>query len=524
MPADSRKPRRVPLKGSKKAAFTTGKRVGPAPKAEEVTVTLRLRRKSPLASPCEAADFRTVGYDEFRALHGADPDDVVKVEAFAQAHGLVVPRVSLAQRAVDLAGTVEAMEQAFGVKLERYTERGRSFRIRTGEIKIPADLAGIVEGVFGLDNRPRVQPHFRIAKGTSGSRVNARATVKGFTPLEVAALYAFPKGVDGKGQTIAILEFGGGYRAAELNKYFAKLGIKPPRVIAVSVGAAHNAPTGNPDSADAEVLLDIEVAGAVAPAAQIVVYFAPNTDDGFINALYAAVHDNLRRPSIVSISWGAPEKESTLQSLKDYDAACVDAAALGITICAAAGDHGSSDTNPPAKRANVDFPASSPHVLACGGTHLEAKNGAITLETVWNTHDGWATGGGVSEVFKLPDYQKRAGVPKTANPGGKSGRGVPDVAGNGDSETGYRILVDGATVVVGGTSAVAPLWAGLIARLNQAKGTRLGFVHARLYAAGAGKGFRDIVQGDNGAYKAKAGWDPCTGLGSPVGESLREQL
>ena len=518
-----RRPRRIALKGSKKAPYTAGKRVGPARKGEELTVTLRLRRKAPLASPCDTAHFRTLGYDEFRALHGADPADVAKVEAFAHAHGLVVPRVSLAQRAVDLAGTVEAMEQAFGVKLERYTERGRSFRIRTGEISIPADLAGIVEGVFGLDNRPRVQPHFRIAQGTSG-KVKARATVTGFTPLEVAALYAFPKGVDGKGQTIAILEFGGGYRAAELNKYFAKLGIKGPKVIAASVGAAHNAPTGNPDSADAEVVLDIEVAGAVAPGAQIVVYFAPNTDDGFINALYAAIHDNLRRPSIVSISWGAPEKESTLQSLNDYDAACVDAAALGITICVAAGDHGSSDTDPPGKRAIVDFPASSPHVLACGGTHLEAKNGAISLETVWNTHDGWATGGGVSEIFKLPVYQKQAGVPKAANPGGKSGRGVPDVAGNGDSETGYRILVDGVAAVVGGTSAVAPLWAGLIARLNQAKGTRLGFVHTRLYTTGASKGFRDIVQGDNGAYKARAGWDPCTGLGSPDGEGLRKTL
>ncbi|MDQ2962471.1 MAG: S53 family peptidase [Pseudomonadota bacterium] len=393
MPAGSRKPRRIALKDSKKAPFTAGKRVGPARKGEEVTVTLRLRRRSPLASPCDTLDFRTLAYDEFRALHGADPRDVAKVEAFAHAHGLDVPRVSLAQRAVDLSGTVAAMEQAFGVKLERYTQRRRSFRIRIGEISIPADLAGIVEGVFGLDNRPQVEPHFRIAKGTSGSKVKARATVKGFTPLEVAALYAFPKGVDGKGQTIAILEFGGGYRVADLNTYFAKVGIKPPKVIAVSVGAAHNAPTGNPDSADAEVALDIEVAGAVAPAAQIVWYFAPNTDDGFANALYASIHDNLRRPSVVSISWGAPEKQSTLQSLKDYDAACVDAAALGITICAAAGDHGSSDTSPPDKRANVDFPASSPHVLACGGTHLEARNGAITLETVWNAHDGWATGG-----------------------------------------------------------------------------------------------------------------------------------
>ena len=530
MPADSRKPRRVPLKGSKKAAFTAGKRVGPAPKAEEVTVTLRLRRRSALASPCEAADFRTLDYDEFRALHGADPGDVAKVEAFAHAHGLVVPRVSLAQRAVDLAGTVEAMEQAFGVKLERYTERGRSFRIRTGEIKIPADLAGIVEGVFGLDNRPRVQPHFRIAKSASG-KVKARATVKGFTPLEVAALYAFPKGVDGKGQTIAILEFGGGYRAAELNKYFAKLGIKPPKVIAVSVGAAHNAPTGNPDSADAEVVLDIEVAGAVAPGAQIAVYFAPNTDDGFVNALYAAVHDNLRRPSIVSISWGASEKESTLQSLKDYDAACVDAAALGITICAAAGDHGSSDTDPPARRANVDFPASSPHVLACGGTQLigNLNTNTIASEVVWNelANNEGAGGGGVSDVFAVPPWQANVGVPTIAG-STSTGRGVPDVAGNADPVTGYLVVVDGQQQPIGGTSAVAPLWAGLIARLAQATGKKFGLLQPLIYggvtAGAAAAGFNDITQGNNGAYSAGPGWDACTGLGSPNGQALLTHL
>src|SRR2546430_6470824 len=203
MPPNPAKPRRVPLKGSNKTSFTVGKRVGPAPKTEQVTVTLRLRRKSPLAPPAETSEVRQLDYDEFRALHGADPDNVAKVEAFAQAQGLEVSRVSLAQRAVDLSGTVAAMEQAFGVKLERYTARGRSFRVRTGEIKIPADLAGIVEGVFGLDNRPRVEPHFRFAKGTCG-KVVARATVKGFTPLEVAALYGFPKGFDGTGQTIAV--------------------------------------------------------------------------------------------------------------------------------------------------------------------------------------------------------------------------------------------------------------------------------------------------------------------------------
>ena len=522
MATRSAKSRRVVLKGSAKAPFKQGKYAGPLRKDERITVTLRLRRKSPLDPPSEGKALHTLDYDQFRALYGADPADVARVEAFAHALGLDVPRVSLAQRAVDLAGTAAAMEAAFGTRLSRYTQRRHSFRIRTGAITIPAELADVVEGVFGLDNRPHVRPYFRIAP--KPGKFHPHATAKAFTPPEVAALYNFPKGVNGKGETIAILEFGGGYRVADLNKYFAKLGIKTPSVVAVSVGDAHNAPTGNPNSADGEVVLDIEVAGAVAPGAKLVVYFAPNTDDGFLNALYAAIHDNLRRPSIVSLSWGSREKDSTVQSLKDYDAACIDAAALGVTICAAAGDHGSSDTDPPGKRANVDFPASSPHVLACGGTHLEATNGAIGSETVWNSHDGWATGGGVSEVFKLPEYQKNAGVPKSANPGGKVGRGVPDVAGNGDSETGYKVLVDGASSVVGGTSAVAPLWAGLVARLNQAKGARLGFLHPKLYGLAPGKGLRDIVLGDNGAYKAKAGWDPCTGLGSPDGEALRKAL
>jgi kumamolisin len=377
-------------------------------KDEQVTVTLRLRRKSPLPSPIEGGEFRTLDYDAFRERHRRRSSGCREgAKAFAHEHGLDVPRVSLAQRAVDLAGTVAAMEAAFGTKLKRYTKAKQSFRIRSGSITIPGELVDIVEGVFGLDDRPRVRAYFHFAAG--GGKFHSWPTSKAFTPLQVAALYDFPKSTDGKGERIAILEFGGGYRVTDLNKYFSKLGVRMPDIVAVSVSGGHNAPTGNPNSAHGELLLDIEVTGAVAPGAKLAVYFAPNTDDRFLNALYAAVNDNLRRPSIVSISWGSREKDSTLQSLKDRDAAWVDAAALGITICAAAGDHGSSDMDRPGKRASVDFPASSPHVLACGGTHLEANNGTIASETVWNSHDGWATGDGVSEIFPLPDYQEEGG-------------------------------------------------------------------------------------------------------------------
>ncbi|MGH8800569.1 MAG: protease pro-enzyme activation domain-containing protein, partial [Casimicrobiaceae bacterium] len=230
-----RKPRCVSLAGSAKAAFAEAKYVGPARKSDRVDVTVRLRRKTPLRAPASGAAFRRVGYETFRAEHGAAAGDVAKVERFAHAHGLDVTRVSLAQRAVDLSGSVAAMEAAFGTRLNCYRHAQREYRVRTGPIMIPADLAAIVEGVFGLDNRPHVEPHFRIAR--AGGRNSPRAAASGFTPLEVARLYAFPEGYDGKGQTIAILEFGGGYRAAGLARYFAGLGVPAPSVTAVSVSA-----------------------------------------------------------------------------------------------------------------------------------------------------------------------------------------------------------------------------------------------------------------------------------------------
>jgi kumamolisin len=513
--------KRVRIIGSDKKPLKGARAVGPVSPSDLLEVTVRVRRRNALASPLDAPPAGPLSYDEFRDRHGAHPDDLEKVEAFAHEHGLSAVMSSPAQRSVQLTGTAAAMKSAFGVTLKVYQHGNRRFRGRTGAITIPAELEGIIEGVFGLDDRPAVQPHFRLLE--KGKVRPAAAGGRAFTPTQVAQLYDFPRNVDGTGQTIAILEFGGGYRLTDLKKYFAKIGTKLPKVSAVSVMGGHNSPTGDPNSADGEVMLDIEVAGAIAPGARILVYFAPNSDAGFLGALYAAVHDSLRKPSVISISWGSPELGNTAQSRQDFDNACVDAAALGITICVAAGDHGSADTDPPGTRANVDFPASSPHVLACGGTHLEASGGAISRETVWNTHDGWATGGGVSEAFPIPSYQKNAGVPPSVNPPGNSGRGVPDVSGDADAQTGYIIRVDGLDSVSGGTSAVAPLWSSLIALLNQAKGRRLGFVNASLYALPNGS-FRDITVGDNGGYQARPGWDACTGLGSPRGADLAKQL
>ncbi|MGC1223239.1 MAG: S53 family peptidase, partial [Candidatus Sulfotelmatobacter sp.] len=375
-----------------------------------------------------------------------------------------------------------------------------------------------VEGVFGLDNRPQAKPHFRRRQGRGG--VRAAAVSLSYTPIQVAALYSFPTGVDGAGECIALIELGGGYSPTDLSNYWSELNLpETPTVSAISVGDGSNNPTGDPNGPDGEVMLDIEVSGSIAPAAKIVVYFAENTDAGFLNAITTAVHDSTNNPSVVSISWGGPESSWTQQAMTSMDEAFQSAAAMGVTVCVAAGDDGSTDGVNDGLN-HVDFPASSPNVLACGGTELIASGNAITSETVWNelANNEGATGGGVSDVFPLPSWQTGAGVPPSANASHNVGRGVPDVAGDADPATGYVTLVDGNPDVIGGTSAVAPLWAGLIALINESIGKPVGFINPLLYqSAGTATDFRDITSGNNGAYAAGPGWDACSGLGSPIG-------
>jgi kumamolisin len=361
----------------------------------------------------------------------------------------------------------------------------------------------------------------------------ARSGVAGFTPPQLARLYEFPHG-DGAGECIGIIELGGGFRVADIRKYFLDLGLPPPLLHTVRVDGARNRPS-TVDSADSEVLLDIEVAAGIAPRARIAVYFAPNTEKGFLDAITTAIHDTYNKPSVISISWGNPEKSWSRQAMTSYDQAFQTAAALGVTVCCASGDAGSGDENPdqlatlgtaPDGRAHVDFPASSPSVLGCGGTRLIASGAGIASETTWGEDPlRSATGGGVSDFFAVPAYQASTAIPPSVNVGGRHGRGVPDVAGVADPGTGYRIRVDGEEFVMGGTSAVAPLWAGLVALLNQQIGHPVGFLNPLLYGALSASGcLRDVTQGGNGGYSAGKGWDPCTGWGSPNGVKLLQAL
>jgi kumamolisin len=512
---------RFAIPGSERFALPGATRGAPADPGERVEVSILVRRRPGYSIDDELREneLRPPGrrhyltHEEFEDRYGADPEDIRQVEAFAAEQGLDILETSLGRRTVRVAGTVAAMSEAFGTALHRYDFPGGSYRGREGPVFVPAQISGIVEAVLGLDNRPQLRPHFRTIEVDPD--VDPAAAFQ--TPA-VATLYRFPTGT-GQGQCVGIIELGGGYTNTDLQTYFNSIGVTPPQVLSVSVDGGKNAPG---DPADVEVALDIEVVGAVAPAATIAVYFAPNTDQGFVDAVSAAVHDQVNNPSVISISWGNAESLWTTQGMQSLQTAFQDAASLGVTVCCASGDGGSGDGVTDGL-AHADYPASSPSVLGCGGTHLEGSSATITSEVVWNSSIG-ASGGGVSDAFGLPSWQASAGVPPSANPGGHVGRGVPDVAGDADPATGYDIFVTGKSSVVGGTSAVAPLWAGLVALLNEALGHRLGFLNPFLYRPGAQSGFFDITAGSNGAYQAGPGWDPCTGLGSPNGTALAADL
>ena len=491
----------------------------------EVSVRLRSKAESKreeLKSALAKPGFKQMSRADFENTHGADPADLDKIKKFAQEFGLQVRETGteLARRTVVLSGTVSNLQKAFNVELKEYSHPKGNFRGRVGALSVPTEYADIITGVFGLDNRPQAEPHFRRLPQTPG--VKAHAATASHDPNEVAQVYDFPAG-DGTGQCIGIIELGGGFQLNDLSNYFSSLNINEPQVISVSVDGGANSPS-TPDSADGEVMLDIEVAGAIAPAAKIVVYFAPNTDQGFLDAITTAVHDSANQPSVISISWGSAESQWTPQALTNFDEAFQAASAMGVTVCCASGDNGSSDGVNDGNN-HVDFPASSSFVLGCGGTTLQASNGQNVNEVVWDNQPagGGATGGGVSDVFPLPAWQNGFNVPAPSGPNG--GRGVPDVSGDADPATGYNILVDAQSLVFGGTSAVAPLWAALVARINEQIGKPIGFLNPLIYAqAVEASGFHDITDGNNGSFSAGQGWDPCTGLGSPDGAQLLAAL
>jgi subtilase family serine protease len=510
--------------------------VGPADPKEVLSVSIRVRRRpdapalpdaNRLAAPVGARTF--LSREDFAARYGAAQEDLDRVAEFARSHGLAVVESSIPRRTVVVSGTVEQMSRAFAVKLSRYESSTQKYRGREGYVHMPADLVGVVEGVFGLDNRRMAKPLFRrSASSAKSKRGRKKIHPVPLTPPQVAGLYDFPPPPQNlSGQTVGLLEFGGGYQLSDIQAFFQQLNLSTPTITNVGVDGATNAPGSD---ADTEVALDIDVAGAVAPGAKIAVYFAPWTEQGWVDVVTTAIHDATNKPSALSISWGWPEFETadaltwSQAAINAVSTTFQEAASLGVTVFAASGDDGTNCQIGDGK-AHVLYPASDPWVTACGGTTIEGVSGSSFTQATWN--DNGATGGGISYAFGLPSWQNGMGVPASANGDGRQGRGIPDVAGNADPSSGYTLVLNGAPDgPIGGTSAVAPLYVGLVALLNAKLSEPLGYVNPDLYSLSGKNVFREIADGQSNAtggapgYTSVPGWNACTGLGSIDGNAL----
>ena len=430
---------------------------------------------------------------------GADPADVELVRSYCEQFGL---RVTDAHwRTAFISGPIERLSEAFGAEVAIFVDPGeRRFRHRSGALHAPPEIAAALRGVFGLLEWPRSK---RIG-----------ALQRHATPLyasDVVAHYQFPEG-DGKGQTIGVVQFRGTFKQSDFDQCMHTQGIAAPAPIVKRVDntvTVHEFET----SKDLEAALDTQIVGALAPGARIVVYEAPDTERGFLDAIRTALFDEEFRPTVLSISYGWPEHVWTPVALSILDELFTAAALLGVSVFCSSGDHGAEldyDGLP-----HVLAPASSPFALACGATVLSAGDGAGD-ETAWPQ-----TGGGFSEVYDVPSWQDAVNTVASGY-NVNAGRGVPDVAAQ--EGPGYCVFVDGIELAMGGTSAIAPVWAALAARINQRLGTPIGFFAPLLYQGSNDGRFREITAGGNDRYQARSGWNPCTGLGVPIGTAIENGL
>ena len=495
---------------------------------EVFTVSVRVRR-APNAGPLpDIADLAAtpqghrqyLSREDFAAKYGASPADLTAVAQFATDSGLQVIESSTPRRTVVLKGTAAQMGEAFQVELGTYETAEETYRGREGSIQVPAPLVNIVEGIFGLDNRKMAAPQLKVNGSQASQASPAQATVP-LTPPQVAQLYNFPTSPNAAGQTIGILGFGGGYLLSDVQLFYNSVHVPIPSITAVSIDGQKNSPGS--DGYTTETLLDVGVAGSAAPGAKLVVYFAPWSEQGWVDAVTTAIHDTVNHPSVITISYGWPENETndglswSLAAIRAVNATFQEAALLGVTVFVSAGNHG-SDCGIGDSKAHVLYPGSDPFITSCGGTSISNVSGLSFTEHTWNDNDNdGATGGGASDIFyppnfPLPVWQAWAGVPGSANDGHKA-RTIPDIAGNADGASGYVLFQNGQSIgAVGGTSATAPLYAALTALLNAGLGEPVGYLNPNLYAMPYTYVYRDINDGISNARGGAPGYKIRSGI------------
>ncbi|GAB7181885.1 putative Ig domain-containing protein [Kitasatospora sp. Ki12] len=520
---------RVALPNTVNPAVAHSEKKGDVPAEQQipVSVSLKLRDSDALdrfltavATPGTAEYGHYLTPEQFTARFGPTQASVDQVKAYLAQQGLTVTDVSANRQVVNAHGTAAQVSQAFGTHESSYVDPQlqRAFFANDAAASIPADLAAVVQGVSGLDNHA-VRKN-RLATPNALAPKAATASPSGMNPVQYTGAYNLNKtGADGTGTTVALWEFDG-YKSSNLTTYDSQFGLTGPAVTTVSVdGASYDSAPGQ---GQGEVELDSEIVRGAAPKATQLVYEAPNSDQGEIDMANKIVADN--RASVISISWGSCEPDTTAASMTAVDNAFKQAAAQGISIFSASGDDGSRDCTRSTSGSTVkavDFPASSPHQTGVGGTNLKVGSGnTYSSESAWST-----AGGGVSTVFAKPSWQTGTGVSGTM-------RTVPDVSSNADPASGFSIYTAGGWQVYGGTSAAAPLWSGYAAQFNQkAKAAGqpvLGEASPRLYtvanSSSYGSVFHDVSTGSNQDFPAKAGYDQVTGWGSPVADALTTAL
>jgi len=487
---------------------------------------------------------------DFAAKYGANPQDADKVAQVLRGYGLRVKDVSLPTRSMRVEGPADAIEKAFQSSLGIYhSAKQGDFRGREGDINIPEELNGLVTGVFGLDERQVARRKAVVAAPTAAA---VKPQLSPLSPGDFEKRYSFPPG-DGTGQQIGIAEFGGGYFAADLQAFCAKYNLPVANVSTVSVGLPaltlqeiqQLPPQQRNDELDTsiEVNMDVQIVAGLCPKADIFVYFAPFTQKGWVDLLNKVMSGDPANPTSLSISWGLAEdapdwSQAALQEINNRLNA---AAMLGITVCVSSGDDGSGDQLNDG-HAHIDFPSSSPFVLSVGGTMLSGTPQNLSEQVWWESpgrrtnKGGGSSGGGVSVVFPRPQWQNVK--IQSLNKGSIDGRVIPDVAALAGPPF-YDLIFVGRDFPNGGTSASAPLWASLIARLdeNQPVTKRHRFLTMLLYGSGpsgsprGSVGCTDIKSGQNAShpqpgvgYRAQPGFDAVTGWGVPDGGALLTQL
>jgi kumamolisin len=534
----------VVLAGSRRPKDPNTVRVRNVDPKEKIDITIALAGPK-LPGPDDYVG-QTITEDELEAKFGAKKEDANKVAKTLKKFGFKVESVSLSTQTMRVIGTAAAIEAAFrpDMAIVRSTRQSGEYRARSGTLQIPKELKGIVAGVYGIDER-RMARRKRAA-----AHARAGITLAPVTPSDLEQRYNFPPG-GAEGQNIAIAEFGGGYFEDDTKAYCAKFGRPVPNVQAIAIDApaytlqqtlALPLKQRKQVLGDAtEVMMDVQVIAGLCPAASISVYFSTFDEQGWVDLINEIVK---AKPVVLACSWGLAEEDSSWSSsaITSIQKALNAARLLGITVCVASGDDGSSDAIEDGK-AHVDFPGSSPFVLCVGGTMLKNSGGSISEVTWWESpgirvenNGGGATGGGVSMKFDRPAWQDVHVA--SLNAGSIDGRVVPDVSALA-GEPLYDLVLLGKDAPNGGTSASAPLWAALIARVNAnlsaAKKQR--FLTPLLYTNLAGGkpvgkvSSRDITSGNNATfpkpgrgYAAGAGFDAVSGWGVPNGAVLLNSL